>query len=154
MTATQVFMLFLKKELSVNEYIFFMYHLSRRRRGGKIRPVLGKGFVEEYLCRTRRTLGGFMTRVFVLCPNLLRYGENNPTYMQIYKAIRPCYFGWHVIPRKEDEYFFKAHVNSKCVSIYRYKWRWFLEKHIESKKKFNSVYKEGETYSYEYKKWR
>lgn len=151
MTATQVFMLFLKTELSVNEYIFFMHHLSRRRRGGKVRPVLGKGFVEGYLCRTRRTLGGFMTRVFVLCPNLLRYGENNPTYMQIYKGIRPIYYGKFCSPN-DDDYFFWRRVNSKCVSVYRYKWHVFLEKHIISEKKFNSVYKEGETYSYEYKK--
>lgn len=152
MTATQVFMLFLKKELSVNEYLFFMHHLSRRRRGGKVRPVLGKGFVEGYLCRTRRTLGGFMTRVFVLCPNLLRYGADNPTYKKIYSDIKHRYFGWNANPREEDEYFFKAHVNSKCVSIYRDKWHVFLEKHITSEKKFNSAYKEGETYSYEYKK--
>ena len=147
MTATQVFMLFLKTELSVNEYIFFMHHLSRRRRGGKVRPVLGKGFVEEYLSRTRRTLGGFMTRVFVLCPNLLRYGENNPTYKRIYDSIRPHYF----IRSEDDAYYFRTHVNSKCVSVYRDRWRWFLEKHIKSEKKFNSIYKEGETYSYEYK---
>jgi hypothetical protein len=29
-----------------------------------------------------------------------------------------------------------------------------LEKHIKSEKKFNSIYKEGETYSYEYKQWQ
>ena len=151
MTATQVFMLFLKKELSVSEYLFFMHHLSRRRRGGKVKPVLGKGFVEEYLSRTRRTLGGFMTRVFVLCPNLLRCGLDNPTYKKIYDSIMPHYYGRYRITREEDEYYFKTHVNSKCVSVYRDRWRWFLEKHITSEKKFNSVYKEGETYSYEYK---
>jgi hypothetical protein len=148
MTATQVFLLFLREELSPSEYIFFMHHLSRRRRGGKVKPVLEKEFVEKYLCRTNRTFGGFMTRLFVLCPNLLRYGMDNPRYRKIYSGIRPLYFGTN--PREEDEYFFKAHVNSKCVSIYRDKWRWFLEKHITSEKKLNSVYKEGETYSYEY----
>lgn len=149
MTATQVFMLFLKKELSVSEYLFFMHHLSRRRRGGKVRPVLGKGFVEDYLCRTRRTLGGFMTRVFVLCPSLLRYGENNPTYKKIYDSIRPHY-GRYVTTNSEDAYYFKTHVNSKCVSVYRGRWQRFLTKHIRSEKKIYSPYKEGETYSYEY----
>ena len=88
MTATEVFLLFLKKDLSMNEYLFFMYHLSRRRRGGKVKPVLGKGFVEDYLSRTNRTLGGFMTRLFVLCPNLLRYGADNPTYKRIYDRLK------------------------------------------------------------------
>ena len=151
MTATQVFMLFLKKELSVSEYLFFMHHLSKRRRGGKVRPVLGKGFVEDYLCRTRSTLGGFMTRVFVLCPNLLNCGLDNPRYRKIYNDIRPRYFGRFSIPSEMDAYYFRIHVNSKCVSVYRDRWRWFLEKHITSEKKFNSIYKEGETYSYEYK---
>ena len=151
MTATQVFMLFLKTELSVNEYIFFMHHLSRRRRGGKVKPVLGKGFVEDYLSRTNRTLGGFMTRLFVLCPSLLRYGADNPTYKRIYDSIRLYYFGRYCIVHEKDAYYFRTHVNSKCVSVYRERWHVFLEKHITSEKKFNSVYKEGETYSYEYK---
>ena len=149
MTATQVFMLFLKKELPINEYLFFMHHLSRRRRGGKVKPVLEKEFVEKYLCRTNRTFGGFMTRLFVLCPNLLRYGMDNPTYNKIYNDLKPRYLRWH--QNEEDVYYFNKHVKSKCVSVYRDKWRWFLEKHIKSEKKFNSIYKEGETYSYEYK---
>lgn len=151
MTATQVFMLFLKKELSINEYLFFMHHLSRRRRGGKAKPVLEREFVEKYLCRTNRTFGGFMTRLFVLCPNLLRYGMDNPQYKRIYDDIKPHYFGRYRILSEDDEYYFRTHVNSKCVSVYRDKWRWFLEKHIKSEKKFNSIYKEGETYTYEYK---
>ena len=150
MASTEVFLLFLKKEFSANEYLFFMHHLSRRRRGGKVKPVLCKGFVEEYLCRTRRTLGGFMTRVFVLCPSLIRYGQDNPTYKRIYDDIRPRYFGWHANPREGDEYFFKTHVNSKYVSVYRDRWRNFLYKHIEGEKKFNSVYKDSETYDYKY----
>lgn len=146
MTATQVFVLFLKKELSPSEYLFFMHYLSKRRRGGKVRPVLRKGFVEEYLCKTRRTFGGFMTRVFVLCPSLLRCGMDNPRYKKIYDDIRPHHF----ITSEEDAYCFRTHVNSKCVSVYRDRWRNFLYKHIRSEKKLNSVYKEGETYSYEY----
>lgn len=150
MTSTEVFLLFLKKELSANEYLFFMHHLSRRRRGGKVKPVLCKGFVEEYLCRTRRTLGGFMTRVFVLCPSLIRYGQDNPTYKRIYDDIRPHYFSRLRILREEDAYFFKTYVNSKYVSVYRDRWRNFLYKHIEGEKKFNSVYKDSETYDYKY----
>ena len=150
MTSTEVFLLFLKKEFSVNEYLFFMHHLSRRRRGGKVKPVLEKGFVEEYLCRTRRALGGFMTRVFVLCPSLIRYGQDNPTYKRIYDDIRPRYFSRWRFPREEDAHFFKTHVNSKYVSVYRDRWRNFLYKHIEGDKKFNSVYKDSETYEYKY----
>ena len=149
MTATQVFLLFLKKECSVNEYIFFMHHLSRRRRGGKVKPVLRKGFVEDYLCRTHRTFGGFMARVFVLCPNLLRYGMDNPRYRKICESIRPHY-GRYVIMNSEDAYYFKTDVNSKCVSVYRGRWQRFLAKHIRSEKKMYSPYKEGEFYSYEY----
>lgn len=151
MTATQVFTLFLKKELSVSEYLFFMHHLSRKRRGGKVRPVLRKGFVEEYLCSTGRTLGGFMTRVFVLCPNLLLCGLDNPRYRKIYDDIRPYYFGRFHILSEEDVYYLKTHVNSKCVSIYRDRWRWFLEKHIESEKKINSPFKKGECYDFKLK---
>lgn len=150
MTATQVFVLFLKKELSPSEYLFFMHYLSKRRRGGKAKPVLRKGFVEEYLSRTRRTFGGFMTRVFVLCPSLLRCGLDNPTYKKIYDSIRPHYFGRYRITNEEDAYYFRTHVNSKCVSVYRDRWRNFLYKHIRSEKKLNSPFKEGETYSYEY----
>lgn len=146
MTATQVFVLFLKKELSPSEYLFFMHYLSKRRRGGKAKPVLRKGFVEEYLCRTGRTFGGFMTRVFVLCPSLLRCGLDNPTYKKIYDSIRPHYF----IGSEDDAYYFRTHVNSKCVSVYRDRWRNFLYKYIRSEKKLNSPFKEGETYSYEY----
>jgi hypothetical protein len=113
MTATQVFVLFLKKELSPSEYLFFMHHLSKRRRGGKVKPVLRKGFVEEYLCNTRRTLGGFMTRVFVLCPNLLTYGMDNPTYDKIYNDLKPHHFMWQ--QNEEGAYYFNKHVNSKCV---------------------------------------
>lgn len=149
MTATQVFMLFLKKELPINEYLFFMHHLSRRRKGGKVKPVLEKEFVEKYLCRANRTLGGFMTRLFVLCPNLLRYGMNNPTYNKIYNGLKPRYFRWQ--QNEIDAYYFNKHVNSTCISVYRSKWHRFLEEHIKSDKKFNSIYKEGETYNYEYK---
>jgi len=150
MTATEVFLLFLKKDLSMNEYLFFMHHLSRRRRGGKVKPVLGKGFVEDYLSRTNRTLGGFMTRLFVLCPNLLRYGADNSTYKKIYDSIRPHYFGRFYVPKEDDVYYFKTHVNSKYVSAYRERWHHFLYKHIRGEKKLNSPFKEGETYSYEY----
>ena len=74
---------------------------------------------------------------------------DNPQYRRIYDDIRPHYFRWQ--QNEEEVYYFNKHVNSKCVSVYRDRWRWFLEKHIKSEKKFNSIYKEGETYSYEYK---
>lgn len=146
MTATQVFILFLRKELSPREYIFFMHHLSRRRRGGKVKPMLGKGFVEDYLYRTHRTLGGFMTRVFTICPSLLIGGEDNPTYKRIYDRIILDYASKYTIPTEEDKYYLKRYANAECVCIYRSRWHDFLHKHIESEKKFNSPFKKGETY--------
>lgn len=150
MTATEVFVKFLKTELPPQEYLFFMYHLSRKRRNGKCKPVLRKGYVEEYLSSKRRTLGGFMTRLFVICPSLVRYGHNNPLYVILEKQIQKKYHYHLNIP--EDEYFFNQHVHSKYVSLYRSKWRDFLRFHIKSEKKIDSPYKEFETYDYEYVK--
>ena len=150
MTATEVFIKFLKTELTSEEYIFFMYHLSRRRRCGHAKPFLAKGCVEEYLSNTRRTLGGFMTRLFVLCPNLIRYGMNNPTYEMVNKNVLRRFI--YSLSNETDAYYFRQHVNSKYVSIYRTKWRNFLDSHILSEKSINSPYKQNESYSYEYLK--
>lgn len=147
MTATDVFLKFLKTELSMDEYLFFMHHLSSKRRNGKVRPVLKRGCVEEYLSSTGRTLGGFMTRLFVLCPGLIRGGMDNPIYVKIHDEIFRKYYY-----RDGEEYYFNLHINSKYVSIYRTRWRNFLHLHIKSEKKIDSPYKEGELYSYEYNK--
>ncbi len=149
MTPTEVFIKFLRTELSSDEYLYFMYHLSRRRRNGRAKPFLRKGCVEEYLSNTRRTLGGFMTRLFVLCPTLIRYGMNNPRYKKVYNDVFKKY---HYLYNETDEYYFKQHVNSKYVCIYRMKWRNFLDNHILSEKSINSPYKQNESYSYEYLK--
>ena len=150
MTSTEVFIKFLKTQLPPQEYLFFMYHLSTRRRNGKCQPVLRKGYVEEYLSSTRRTLGGFMTRLFVICPNLIRYGYNNPLYVIVESKIRRNFH--YIMSDSEDVYLFNQHVHSKYVSLYRSKWRDFLRFHIKSEKKIDSPYKEGEVYSYEYVK--
>lgn len=150
MTATEVFVKFLKTELSSDEYLFFMHHLSRRRRNGRAKPFLRKGCVEEYLSSTRRTLGGFMTRLFVLCPNLIRCGMDNPKYEKVYNDVKRRYI--YSLNNETDEYYFKQHVNSKYVSIYRMKWHNFLDNHILSEKSINSPYKQNESCSYEYLK--
>lgn len=148
MTATEVFIKFLRTQLTSEEYIFFMYHLSRKRRCGRVKPFLAKGCVEKYLSNTRRTLGGFMTRLFTLCPNLIIYGMDNPKYKKIYQDVLKKHI--YDISNDIEAHYFMKHINSKYVTIYRLKWRNFLREHVLSGKSDNSPYKQQENYSYEY----
>ena len=56
----------------------------------------------------------------------------------------------YYLSNESDIYYFKQHVNSKYISIYRMKWRNFLDNHILSEKSISSPYKQNESYSYEY----
>ena len=85
MTATQVFLLFLKKKCSRGEYFFFR-DIIMHNRGNKYfkkRPLFKEDFVERYLSNNGRTLYGFMTRIFILVPNLVRLYHKNPIYKEL-----------------------------------------------------------------------
>lgn len=44
-------------------------------------------FVEDYLSRNNRTLSNFMTRMFILAPNLIDKMHENPRYDMLKKRV-------------------------------------------------------------------
>ena len=82
MTATQVFLLFLKKNCILEEYLFFRNTIMNNNgnRYFRKRRLYKNTFVEDYLSRNNRTLSNFMTRMFILAPNLKNQMWNNPRY--------------------------------------------------------------------------
>ena len=82
MTATQVFLLFLKKNCILQEYLFFR-NIIMNDNGNRFfrkRRLYKNTFVEDYLSRNNRTLSNFMTRMFILAPNLKNQKWKNPRY--------------------------------------------------------------------------
>jgi hypothetical protein len=135
MTATQVFLTFLRETCTLEEYLFFSETIGKNNgnRYFKNRPLFKKDFVEGYLSRNNRHLRGFMTRLFILAPNLVKHKHLNPRWIAYYKAHR----GW----------------NSKPSGMYvnMYKWRWYswLDKRVVvTNKKLQSPFKKGETYDF------
>jgi hypothetical protein len=93
MTATQVFLMFLKKCLTHEEYMFFRNTIMYDN-GNKYfrkRRLYKNDFVEGYLSRNNRTLSNFMTRLFILAPNLKNKLYKNPRY----KLIRATWRSEH-----------------------------------------------------------
>ena len=82
MTATQVFLLFLKKNCILEEYLFFRNTIMNNNgnRYFRKRRLYKNTFVEDYLSRNNRTLSNFMTRMFILAPNLKTNMHENPMY--------------------------------------------------------------------------
>lgn len=147
MTATQVFILFLKKRCTIKEYLFFKSVIMKDN-GNKffrIRPLYKNTFVEDYLSRNNRTLSNFMTRVFILAPNLVKKRCYNPRLELIQRKYNDhqAYVG-------SDRRFMSFRAGM-YVEYYRKEWNKFLREHIVSEKKINSPFKKGEKYDFKYK---
>jgi hypothetical protein len=82
MTATQVFLLFLKDNCTIDELRFFKWAIMKQtgNRYFRKRPLFKPTFVEDYLSRNNRALNNFMTRLFILAPNIKHFRDNNPRW--------------------------------------------------------------------------
>jgi len=167
MTATQVFLLFLKKNCILEEYLFFRNTIMNNNgnRYFRKRRLYKNTFVEDYLSRNNRTLSNFMTRMFILAPNLKNQMWKNPRYYIIRNAWKAEHEGkvYHVdiISHATNEILFTRTRTVKwneCkavgmyVSYYKRLWNKFLRDYIDdSEKKINSPFKKGETYNFKLK---
>jgi hypothetical protein len=159
MTATQVLFLFLKSECTVLEKKFFLYRIITDC-GNKYfrkRKLYSPTFVEDYLARNNRCLANFMTRLFILAPNLTKEKHQNPRLYLIAKEYNKRNAGKTVLRiNKYDgtpyriSCIYNMNKNGMYVNYYRHKWCKFLSKHIISDKKFLSPFKKGEHYEFKY----
>ena len=144
MTATQVFLRFLRETCTVQEYLFFGRTISQNHgnRYFKNRPLFKRDFVEGYLSRNNRHLRGFMTRLFILAPNLKNTAHLNPRWKEIVEREKR-YRGYR---------FNAVRCKGAYVNYYRHRWHWFLENRLEKgDKPICSPFKKGETYSFQLK---
>ena len=170
MTATQVFLLFLKKNCIREEYLFFRNTIlyDNGNKFFKKRKLYKNTFVEDYLSRNNRALNNFMTRLFILAPNLINRMHRNPRYC----IIRSDWCKKHGVinsntePRyirkmnllgcleKKQVHFWKEWKASGMYLVYYRKlWNKFLKEYIDdSEKKINSPFKKGECYNFKLKK--
>lgn len=154
MTATQVFLMFLKKRCTRREYFFFMEILSNNH-GNKFfknRRLFTNTFVEDYLSRNNRALNNFMIRLFVLAPNL-KYKSTNNVRLGILRnefnarRARRRRETMNDVANREERFplFFGI---GMYVTYYRREWNRFLRECIVSEKKFGSPFKKGESYDF------
>lgn len=150
-------MLFLKKQCTVDEYLFFK-HIITKDNGNKYfnkRKLFKPTFVEDYLSNNNRALNNFMTRLFILAPNLLNKRQMNPRYLHLKNEWK---YGFHYdnlfVPWNRRSWVWKEHrSNGLIVVYYRKLWNKFLKENIDdSTKKFNSPFKKGETYDFKLRK--
>lgn len=138
MTATQLFLRFLRETCTVQEYKFFAYTIvnNNGNKYFKKRPLYKPNFVEGYLSRNNRHLRNFMTRLFILAPNLIKNKYNNPRWIKFLKHNR-----------------IKGYkTNGAYVNMYRWRWHDWLDKRIEiDNKKLQSPFKKGEQYNFKLK---
>lgn len=125
-TATQVFIIFLKKECTNVEYFYFK-NIILHDTGNKYfrrRRLWKDNLVESYLSNNGRTLQGFMKRLFILAPNLVS------------KRFR-------IVNR---------YISSGCfVNRYHKKWKTFLDMHIiPNDKSFLGKFKKNDNNRYFY----
>ena len=143
MTATQLFLQFLREECDVGEYLFFREIISHDpgNKYFKNRPLFKKDFVEGYLTRNNRQLYGFMKRIFVLAPNLVRKRVNNPMWKKIVKE-HTSYTDeeWNRWGRAN----LKRCGSGMYVKKYCDKWYHFLATRVEGNKSPYSCFKKGE----------
>ena len=145
MTATDVFIRFLKTQLTTEEYLYFVPILSQKRFKGRAKPILRKGYVEEYLSEHHRTLGGFMGRLFVVCPNLVKQIEMNPTYQRFYPYCKR-HTNWYFYHNDIDfEHAVRKWAVSKTIIHYRDRWRIFLKENIGGSS-YNAPFTHGKDY--------
>ena len=166
MTATQVFLAFLKKECSLKEYMFFKHIITEYHgnRYFKNRKIYKNTFVEDYLSRNNRALNNFMTRLFILAPNLVGCRKDNSRFYRLVDDWRKAHegkeyykeFTWHdgtksSVPFKVRFNYGKS--SGLYVQLYKRKWNKFLREYIDdSEKKISSPFKKGEAYSFKWKK--
>ena len=172
MTATQVFFLFLKDECLINEMRFFKWVILKEH-GNKFfnkRGLFTPTFVEDYLSRNNRTLSNFMTRLFILAPNLIKLNRDNPRLNIIKEDYNTRNEGKSLLRRGKRYEFgddngrirlvehkyripckFNPLRNGMYVNYYVRKWNKFLRENIESDKKINSPFKKGECYDFKLK---
>lgn len=162
MTATQVLMLFLKENCTIDELRFFKYTIMKNH-GNKYfrkRPLFKPTFVEDYLSRNNRCLNNYMTRLFILAPNLAHNRHKNPRWRIISQDFKKRHEGHYREVKIKDlhgnlKYLTPITFYSfKCgmyINYYRRLWNKFLNERIESDKKFNSPFKKGEVYNFRLK---
>lgn len=165
MTATQVLFLFLKECCTIDEMRFFKQVIMKNH-GNKYfkkRPLFTPTFVEDYLARNNRCLNNYMTRLFILAPNLKHFRHKNPRLAYIardfnarnkgkvrYFKIKD-WFGEYTGEVKSFPITFNPCKCGMYVNYYRRKWNKFLKENIESEKKINSPFKKGECYDFKLK---
>lgn len=137
LTATQVFLFFLKYYCSRNEFLFFRHIIINKcgNRYFKKRRLWKDTLVESYLANNNRTMMGFMKRVFILAPNLIYWSNRNQVYReylrQRHKIGKPSIF----------------------VNYYHKKWQQFLQAYVVPiNKPLYSRFRKGEENVY-YIKW-
>lgn len=158
MTATQVLFLFFKECCTIEEMRFFK-HIILKDNGNKYfrkRPLYTSTFVEDYLSRNGRALNNYMTRLFILAPNLTLKRYENPRWKSIKIDFNKRNEGRRYLVYDEYEPFyrpciFKSWNSGMYVNYYKRKWKQFLKENIESNKKFNSPFKKGENYNFKLK---
>ena len=165
MTATQVLMLFLKENCTIDELRFFKYTIMKNH-GNKYfrkRPLFKPTFVEDYLSRNNRCLNNYMTRLFILAPNLAHNRHKNPRWRIIVQDFNKRHEGRYRTFNIKDVYgvltsdtyqtpiTFRTYTCGMYVNYYRRLWNKFLNERIESDKKFNSPFKKGEVYDFRLK---
>jgi len=134
MTATQVFLTFLRETCTFQEYMFFGNIIGKNNGNKyfKTRPLFKPDFVEGYLSRNNRHLRGFMTRLFILAPNLVKCKSLNPRWRDYYRRNRRI-----------------RCVNGAYVNMYRWRWHnWLDNRVVVTNKKLQSPFKKGETYDF------
>ena len=148
MTATQVFLTFLRETCTIEEYFFFANVIGKDN-GNKYfkkRPLFKNNFVEAYLSRNNRHLANFMTRLFVLAPNLINKRHRNPRWDWIVKR--------HTRTRTEERRWSNFMGKGVYFNYYRNKWYFWLCFRIDwdkTEKRKNSPFKKGETYDFKLK---
>ena len=163
MTATQVLFLFLKEECTIDEMRFFKNCIMKDpdNKYFRKRPLFKPTFVEDYLSRNNRCLNNFMTRLFILAPSIKNYRFRNPRWFAIRESYNKRNSGKYITKKvrgdyeTEDRYMipcvFREFRSGMYINYYRRKWNEFLNKRIESDKKFNSPFKKGESYDFRLK---
>lgn len=165
MTATQLLFLFFKDCCTINEMRFFKYTILKDN-GNKYfrkRPLYTPTFVEDYLTRNNRCLNNYMTRLFILAPNLKNNRHMNPRWCTIKNDFNKRHEGKEYTVKIVDwngndtgltrkvPVMFRPYQCGMYVNYYRSKWNQFLNEKIESDKKFNSPFKKGEHYEFRLK---
>lgn len=164
MTATQVFLLFLKKRCTIDEYLFFK-NIITTNNGNRYfskRRLYKNTFVEDYLSRNNRSLSNFMTRLFILAPNLIDLRSDNPRYRIIQKEWSNRNEGKHITLTKT----YKGRTYARTITLfwnhslgkgmyfnyYRRLWNKFLKENIDcSEKSMFSRFEKGKKYNFKWK---